>query len=54
MMLNPLAQIGIGVLMPVCIRPSELVVDVLGHRKRCQREQEQRKAEREGMPRPQQ
>ena len=46
MVLDPLTEIGIGVFMPVCIGGSQFMVDILSHRKRSQRQQEDNQAER--------
>jgi hypothetical protein len=39
MVLNPLTEVGLGVLVSVRISGSELMMDVLGGRKRGQRQQ---------------
>ena len=46
MMLYPLAQVGIGVLVPIVVGSRQLVMDVLRHGKRRKSEQQQDKAER--------
>ena len=46
MMLYPLAEIGIGVFMPIVVGCRQLVMDVLRHGKRRKSEQQQNKAER--------
>jgi hypothetical protein len=44
-MLYPLAEIGVGVLMPVVVGSRQLMMDILRHRKRRNGEQEQDKAD---------
>jgi hypothetical protein len=39
MMLDPLAEIGIGVLVPIVVSRSQLVMDILRHCKRGNGEQ---------------
>ena len=50
MVLNPLAQIGIGVLVSIVVGSRQLVMDVLRHGKRRKSEQQQDKAERRSAP----
>ena len=50
MVLNPLAQIGIGVLVSIVVGSRQLVMDVLRHGKRRESEQQQDKAERHSAP----
>ena len=45
-MLYPLAQVGIGVLVPIVVGSRQLVMDVLRHGKRRKSEQQQDKADR--------
>jgi hypothetical protein len=52
MVLNPLTEIGIGVLMAVGISGSQLMMDILGYRKRSQDQQKKNKADRQPLPRP--
>lgn len=46
MMLYPLAEVGIGVLVPVVVSRRQLVMDILSHRKGRNGEQEKDKADR--------
>lgn len=50
MMLNPLTEVGIGVLVPIVVGSSQLVMDVLRHGKRGNSQQEQGKADRQSTP----
>lgn len=52
MMLNPLAEVGIGMLVPVRIGRRQFVVDILRDGKRRQREKQQDEAERTPGPQP--
>ncbi|HKT36647.1 MAG TPA: hypothetical protein VJR03_17610 [Nitrospira sp.] len=45
MVLHPLTQVGVGVFVSVCISRSELVMDILSHGKRGQRQQESNQAD---------
>ena len=47
MVLDPLAEVGIRVLVPVRISGSELMVDILGDRKRRERQKQCNQAERQ-------
>lgn len=49
-MLNPLTEVGIGVLVTIMVGSSQLVMDVLRHGKRGNRQQEQDKADRQSTP----
>ena len=46
MMLYPLAEVGIGVLVPVVVSRCQLVMNILSHRKGRNGEQEEDKADR--------
>ncbi|MGH7182929.1 MAG: hypothetical protein ACREJN_13250 [Nitrospiraceae bacterium] len=50
MMLYPLAEVGIGVLVPIVVSRRQLVMDILSHRKGCNGEQEEDKADRHAAP----
>ena len=52
MVLHPLAEIGIGVFVSVRISGSQLMMDILGYRKRSQDQQKKNKADRQPLPRP--
>jgi hypothetical protein len=45
MMFYPLAEVGIGVFMPIVVGSRQLVMDILRHSKRRNGEQEQDKAD---------
>ena len=46
MVLDPLAEVGIGVFVPIRIGGSQFVVDILSHRKRSKREEDENQAQR--------
>ena len=46
MVLDPLAEVGIGVFMSIRIGGSQFVVDILSHRKRGQRQEDENQAQR--------
>jgi len=46
MVLNPLAEVGIRVFVPIRIGGSQFVVDILSHRKRSEREEDENQAQR--------
>ena len=50
MMLHPLAEVGVGMLVPIVVGRSQLVMDVLCHCKRRNGEQEKDKADRPSAP----
>jgi hypothetical protein len=50
MMLYPLAEVGIGVLVPIVVSRRQLVMDILSHRKGRNGEQEEDKADRCAAP----
>ena len=45
-MLDPLTEVGVGVLVPIVVGRRQLVMDILRHGKRRKSEQQQDKAER--------
>jgi hypothetical protein len=49
-MLYPLAEVGVGVLVPIVVSRRQLVMDILRHCKRCNGEQQQDKASRHSAP----
>ena len=49
-MLDPLAEIGIGMLVPIVVGSRQLVMDVLRHGKRRKGKQQQDKANRHSAP----
>ncbi len=49
-MLDPLAQVGIGVLVSIVVGSRQLMMNVLRHGKRRKGEQQQDKAERHSAP----
>ncbi len=49
MVLDPLTEVGVGVLVPVVIGSRQLVMNVLRHGKRRKSEQQQDKAERHSV-----
>lgn len=52
MVLDPLAEVHIGVLVPIRVRSSQFVMDVLSYRKRGQYQQEENQAERQPASHP--
>ncbi|HKE62815.1 MAG TPA: hypothetical protein VKB33_10105 [Nitrospira sp.] len=52
MMLDPLAEVHIGVFVPIRVRSSQFVMDVLSHRKRGQYQQEENQAQRKPASQP--
>jgi len=48
--LYPLAEVGVGVLVPIVVSRRQLVMDILRHCKRCNSEQQQDKANRHSAP----
>ena len=44
-MLHPLAEVGVGVLVPIVVSRRQLVMDILRHGKRRNGEQEEDKAD---------
>ena len=50
MVLNPLAEVGIGVLVSIVVGSRQLMMDVLRHGKRRKGEQQEDKAERHTPP----
>ena len=48
MMLHPLAQVRIGVLVPIMVSRRQLVMDILRHCKRRNGEQQEHEADRQG------
>jgi hypothetical protein len=50
MVLDPLTEVGIGMLVAIMVSRSQLVVDILRHGKRSNGQQEQDKADRHSTP----
>ena len=46
MMFDPLAEVGVGVFVPIVVSRRQLVMDILRHGKRRNGEQEQNQADR--------
>jgi hypothetical protein len=46
MVLDPLAEVGIGMLVPIVVSRRQLMMDILGYGKRRKGQQQQDKAER--------
>ena len=49
-MLHPLAEVGVGVLVPIVVSRRQLVMDILRHGKRRNGEQEEDKADCHNAP----
>jgi len=49
-MLDPLAEVGVGVLVPIVVSRRQLVMDILRHGKWGNRQQKQDKADRHSAP----
>jgi hypothetical protein len=47
-MLHPLAEVGIGMFVPIVVRRRQFVMDILRHGERGNREQEEDQADRHG------
>ena len=49
-MLHPLAEVGVGVLVPIVVSRRQLVMDILRHGKRRNGEQEEDESDCHGAP----
>jgi hypothetical protein len=49
-MLHPLAEVGIGMLVPIMVGRRQLVMNVLGHGERSNGQQEQDEADHHSTP----
>ena len=47
-MLHPLAEVGVGVLVPIVVSCRQLVMDILRHGERSNGEQQEDQADRDG------